>query len=185
MYMTNVSVLPPNHRAQPPLTDSWQRGTRGCLLSSDPGPALTCSIHTLASPVLILRCITHSIYSLKVIMDGCLIDSRPSFMIIASVSQFPIYLPWGQHLLSIVSQYCLKCDESGSRCFQPGEGPSRGLFRDYEPSFEALLGCRGGGHPPPSPHSSAKIIWFLQIKHWEIRYQWLFILDLKKLQVLW
>ena len=26
-----------------------------------------------------------------------------------------------------------KC-ESGSSCFQPGEGPSRGLLRDYEPS---------------------------------------------------
>ena len=28
---------------------------------------------------------------------------------------------------------CLKC-ESGSSRFQPGEGPSRGLLRDYEPS---------------------------------------------------
>ena len=37
--------------------------------------------------------------------------------------------------------YDLKC-ESGSSHFQPGEGPSRGLLRDYEPSdgplFEAL-----------------------------------------------
>ena len=39
----------------------------------------------------------------------------------------------------------LKC-ESGSSRFQPGEGPSRGLLRDYEPSdairmelFEALV----------------------------------------------
>ena len=37
-------------------------------------------------------------------------------------------------------------DESGSSRFQPGEGPSRGLLRDYEPSdllrmelFEALV----------------------------------------------
>ena len=32
--------------------------------------------------------------------------------------------------------------ESGSSRFQPGEGPSRGLLRDYEPSdgtFEALV----------------------------------------------
>ena len=37
---------------------------------------------------------------------------------------------------------CLKC-ESGSSRFQPGEGPSRGLLRNYEPtdgpSFEALV----------------------------------------------
>ena len=37
--------------------------------------------------------------------------------------------------------YCLKC-ESGSSRFQLGEGPSRGLLRDYElsdgPSFQAL-----------------------------------------------
>ena len=37
---------------------------------------------------------------------------------------------------------CLKC-ESGSSRFQLGEGPSRGLLRDYEPSdgpsFQALL----------------------------------------------
>ena len=31
------------------------------------------------------------------------------------------------------SHKCLKC-ESGSSCFQPGEGPSRGLLRAYEPS---------------------------------------------------
>ena len=35
----------------------------------------------------------------------------------------------------------VKCESSSSR-FQPGEGPSRGLFRDYEPSdgpsFESL-----------------------------------------------
>ena len=43
--------------------------------------------------------------------------SRPSLMIIASVSQFHVYLPWGQ------------C-ESGSSLFQLGEGPSRGLLRD-------------------------------------------------------
>ena len=39
---------------------------------------------------------------------------------------------------------CLKC-ESGSSRFQPGEGPSRGLLRDYEPRmdfFEALVATR-------------------------------------------
>ena len=45
-------------------------------------------------------------------------------MTFASVSQFHVYLPWGQRLA-----YCLKC-ESTSRRFQPGEGPSRGLLRD-------------------------------------------------------
>ena len=47
--------------------------------------------------------------------------SRLSLMIISSVSQFHIERPWGQ----------------------PGEGPSRGLLRDYVPSdslFEALVG---------------------------------------------
>ena len=29
--------------------------------------------------------------------------SRPSLMIIAPASQFHVYLPWGQHLFSIVS----------------------------------------------------------------------------------
>ena len=33
---------------------------------------------------------------------------------------------------------CLKC-ESGSRRFQPGEGPSRGLLRDYETSDGPFL----------------------------------------------
>ena len=37
----------------------------------------------------------------------------------------------GKHSVFIVK--CLKC-ESGSSCFQPGEGPIRGLLRDYEPS---------------------------------------------------
>ena len=40
---------------------------------------------------------------------------------------------------------CLKC-ESGCSRFQPGEGPSRGLLCDYEPSdgpsFEALVVIR-------------------------------------------
>ena len=49
----------------------------------------------------------------------------------------------------------------GSSRFQPGEGPSRGLLRDYEPSdllrmeiFEALLCCpRGGGSRLHSSHT--------------------------------
>ena len=45
--------------------------------------------------------------------------SRPSLMIIASQTQFHVERPWGQR---------------GSSRFQPGEGPSRGLLRDYEPS---------------------------------------------------
>ena len=40
---------------------------------------------------------------------------------------------------------CLKCESSSSR-FQPGEGPSRGLLRDYEalcgPSFQAPVPAR-------------------------------------------
>ena len=59
-------------------------------------------------------------------------------MTFASVSQFHVYLPWGQRLA-----YCLKC-ESTSRHFQPGEG-LRGLLRDCktlrnlrEGLFEAL-----------------------------------------------
>ena len=54
--------------------------------------------------------------------------SRPSHMIIALVSQFHFYLPWGQR-------------------FQPGEGPSRGLLRDCTTSpinrFAALV-CNNG-----------------------------------------
>ena len=38
-----------------------------------------------------------------------------------------LHLAWG------VVTFSLKC-ESGSSRFQPGEGPSRGLLRDYEPS---------------------------------------------------
>ena len=46
----------------------------------------------------------------------------------------------------------------GSSRFQLGEGPSRGLLRDYEPSdgpsFQALLGDHGaGGHPRTGPLS--------------------------------
>ena len=63
-------------------------------------------------------------------------------MTFASVSQFHVYLPWGQCPFSIVSYYCLKC-ASGSIRFQLGEGPSRGLLRDYErsdgPLFQALF----------------------------------------------
>ena len=33
----------------------------------------------------------------------------------------------------MVSSVILKCESSSSR-FQPGEGPRRGLLRDYEPS---------------------------------------------------
>ena len=44
--------------------------------------------------------------------------------------------------LSYIIQQCLKC-ESGSSRFQLGEGPSRGLLRDYEhsdgSSFQALI----------------------------------------------
>ena len=54
-------------------------------------------------------------------------------MIIVLVSQFHVYLLWGQ------------CPFSNSR-FQLGEGPSRGLPSDYEPSdgpsFQALLRTR-------------------------------------------
>ena len=56
-------------------------------------------------------------------------------MIIALRTQFHIERPWGQRL---------KCERGSSR-FQPGEGPSKGLLRDYKPSdrirmvlFEAL-----------------------------------------------
>ena len=44
-------------------------------------------------------------------------------------TKFHIYLLWGQCLFSIVSKLILKC-ESSSSCFQPGEGPSRGLLGD-------------------------------------------------------
>ena len=41
-----------------------------------------------------------------------------------------------------IRHYAIQC-ESASRHFQPGEGPSRGLLRDYEPSdgpsFQALV----------------------------------------------
>ena len=51
------------------------------------------------------------------------------------VSQFHVYLP----CLGTISNKC----ESTSRRFRLGEGPSRGLLRDYEPScepsFEALV----------------------------------------------
>ena len=44
--------------------------------------------------------------------------------------------------LTVVSSQCLEC-ESASSLFQPGEGPSRGLFRDCENfadgSFAALI----------------------------------------------
>ena len=49
-------------------------------------------------------------------------------MIVASASQFHVYLPWGQRPFIIVSLYC----KSASRRFQPGEGPSRGLLRYCE-----------------------------------------------------
>ena len=42
--------------------------------------------------------------------------------------------------------------EKASRRFQPGEGPSRGLLRDYEPSdgpsFQALLRAAATSDPP-------------------------------------
>ena len=49
-------------------------------------------------------------------------------MTFASVSQFHVYLPWGQCLFTINHSVLvvLKCE----RRFQPGEGPSRGLLRD-------------------------------------------------------
>ena len=47
-------------------------------------------------------------------------------MIIASASQFHVYLPWVNTCLA-----CLKC-EIASRNFLPREGPSRGLLRDCE-----------------------------------------------------
>ena len=56
---------------------------------------------------------------------------------------------------------CLKC-ESGSSRFQPGEGPSRGLLRDYEPKdhlrmelFEALLEVPIPGRPVAGVHGAA------------------------------
>ena len=51
---------------------------------------------------------------------------RPNFFL--TVYMNTLYLPWGKH----PSQLCLKC-ESASRRFQPGEGPSIGLLRDYKP----------------------------------------------------
>ena len=51
---------------------------------------------------------------------------------------------------------CLKC-ESGSSRFQPGEGPSRGLLRDYEPSDGTFWSTTGEAElrlletAPPSP----------------------------------
>ena len=72
-------------------------------------------------------------------------------MTFASVTQFYVYLPWGQHQFSIVS-VCLKC-ESTSRRFQSGEGARRGLLRDCTTSpinrFAALhitLGHSPGLH---------------------------------------
>ena len=47
--------------------------------------------------------------------------SRPSLVIIASRTQFHVYLPWGQRFA-----YCL------NSVFKPGEGPSRGLLCDCE-----------------------------------------------------
>ena len=41
---------------------------------------------------------------------------------------------------------CLKC-ESGSSRFQPGEGPSRGLLRDYEHSDGTFSSTTGHPHP--------------------------------------
>ena len=85
-------------------------------------------------------------------------------MTFVSVSQFHVYLPWGQRLLS----------------FQPGEGPSRGFLRDCktsrnlrQPSFAALghthlttdgtaAAARadgaeaGAGAPPPPPRHAAR-----------------------------
>ena len=57
---------------------------------------------------------------------------------------------------------CLKC-ESGSSRFQPGEGPSRGLLRDYEPSdglfwstnTEAAQRAAGGSSPVPQVEEGA------------------------------
>ena len=43
-----------------------------------------------------------------------------------------------RRLFSIVSEKCLKC-ESASGHFQPGEGQSRGLFRDYENFSDGLF----------------------------------------------
>ena len=57
-------------------------------------------------------------------------------MTFVSRTQFHFERPWGQRPFRIVV-------ESGSSCFQLGEGPSRGLLCDYEssdgPSFQALL----------------------------------------------
>ena len=70
-----------------------------------------------------------------------------------------------QHSVLIVSQ--IKC-ESGSSRFQPGEGPSRGLLRDYEPSdavrmelFEALMETETSQqrHPQASTSLWSLITW--------------------------
>ena len=78
----------------------------------------------------------------------------------SAVSQFHVYLPWGQRPFSIM---CLKF-ESGSSSFQPGEGPSRGLLRDCTTSpinrFAALVLAAQCRHypclntaPPRSAHN--------------------------------
>ena len=60
-----------------------------------------------------------------------------------SVLKPPIpYIVSGPNFTSLTVGKCLKF-ESGKRRFEPGEGPSRGLHCDYEPScgpsFEALM----------------------------------------------
>ena len=55
-----------------------------------------------------------------------------------------LYLLWGQCPLSIVSKQCLKC-ESASRRFKPGEGLSRGLFRDCETFADGLFAALSWG----------------------------------------
>ena len=76
-----------------------------------------------------------------------IVSYSPFFMTFALVSQFHVYLPWGQCPFSIVSQQFLKC-KSASRTFQPGEGPSMCLLRDcktsrnlWQPQIQALVLC--------------------------------------------
>ena len=55
-------------------------------------------------------------------------------------------------------------------CFQLGEGPSRGLLRDYEPlcgpSFQALVCSRGGAQAKPSRLLSTVKVVCLQLQSW-------------------
>ena len=77
-------------------------------------------------------------------------------MIIAPRTQFHVEKPWGQRPFSIVSysRPSLMMIASLNQ-FQPGEGPSRGFVRDYEPScwpsFEALTSPRHSSSSPCKP----------------------------------